>query len=140
VITREDIIYKQVCSCTSCCKSEPNNEGLVQAMSQVILKEGEIKGIKGRIKKLKLEMQEKYEIMAQFKKDNEDLHERIDKLKITLRQKGMWQGGNHIIWESVDVEAPKFIVYLNFINDNDPGGYRWPPTFSNWLKIVFWQF
>jgi hypothetical protein len=22
----------------------------------------------------------------------------------------------------------------------DPGGYRWPPTFSNWLKTVFWQF
>ena len=22
----------------------------------------------------------------------------------------------------------------------DPGGYRWPPTFSDWLKIVFWQF
>jgi hypothetical protein len=24
--------------------------------------------------------------------------------------------------------------------DNDLGGYRWPPTFSNWLKTVFWQF
>jgi hypothetical protein len=22
---------------------------------------------------------------------------------------------------------------------NDPGGYRWPPTFSNWLKTIFWQ-
>jgi hypothetical protein len=22
----------------------------------------------------------------------------------------------------------------------DPGGYRWPPTFSDWLKTVFWQF
>ena len=22
----------------------------------------------------------------------------------------------------------------------DPGGYRWPPTFSNWLKTIFWQF
>jgi hypothetical protein len=22
----------------------------------------------------------------------------------------------------------------------DLGGYRWPPTFSNWLKIAFWQF
>ena len=26
----------------------------------------------------------------------------------------------------------KFIV--------DPDGYQWPPTFSNWLKTVFWQF
>jgi hypothetical protein len=23
---------------------------------------------------------------------------------------------------------------------SDPGGYRWPPTFSDWLKTVFWQF
>jgi hypothetical protein len=22
----------------------------------------------------------------------------------------------------------------------DPGGYRWPPTFSIWLKTIFWQF
>jgi hypothetical protein len=22
----------------------------------------------------------------------------------------------------------------------DPSGYRWPPTFSNWLKTTFWQF
>ena len=22
----------------------------------------------------------------------------------------------------------------------DPGGYRWPPTFSKWLKTCFWQF
>ena len=22
----------------------------------------------------------------------------------------------------------------------DPGGYRWPPTFSKWLKTAFWQF
>jgi hypothetical protein len=22
----------------------------------------------------------------------------------------------------------------------DPGGYQWPPTFSDWLKTVFWQF
>jgi hypothetical protein len=23
---------------------------------------------------------------------------------------------------------------------SDPGGYRWPPTFSDWLKTDFWQF
>jgi hypothetical protein len=22
----------------------------------------------------------------------------------------------------------------------DPGGYWWPPTFSNWLKTALWQF
>jgi hypothetical protein len=27
-----------------------------------------------------------------------------------------------------------------FISHLDPGGYQWPPTFSDWLKTVFWQF
>jgi len=26
------------------------------------------------------------------------------------------------------------------LNYFDPGGYRWLPTFSNWLKTIFWQF
>jgi hypothetical protein len=34
-----------------------------------------------------------------------------------LRGKGLLQGGNHIIWDSIAAEATKFIVYLNFIND-----------------------
>jgi hypothetical protein len=25
-------------------------------------------------------------------------------------------------------------------NPHDLGGYRWPPTYSNWLKTVFWKF
>jgi hypothetical protein len=28
----------------------------------------------------------------------------------------------------------------HFLLDCDPGGYRWPPTLSDWLKIIFWQF
>jgi hypothetical protein len=48
-------------------------EGLVQAMSQVSLKVGEIKGLKGDIEKLKQEMRKKYERMAQFQKENQDL-------------------------------------------------------------------
>jgi hypothetical protein len=97
----------------------PNTEGLVQAMSQVSLKEGEIKGIKGSIEKLKQEMQAKDEKMAQFQKENGALQERIDKLKMRLRGKGLLQGAKHIIWDSIAVEAAKFRVYLNFINDKD---------------------
>jgi SMC interacting uncharacterized protein involved in chromosome segregation len=62
----------------------PNIEGLVQAMSQVSLKEGEIKGLKGNIDKLKQEIHAKDERMAQFQRENEVLQERIDKLKIRL--------------------------------------------------------
>jgi hypothetical protein len=42
-----------------------STEGLVQAMSQVSLKVGEIKGLKGDIEKLKEEMIAKDERMAQ---------------------------------------------------------------------------
>jgi hypothetical protein len=29
---------------------------------------------------------------------------------------------------------------FNLKKPGDPGGYRWPPTFFDWLKTVFWQF
>ena len=57
--------------------------------------------------------------MAQFQKENQALQERIDKMKIRLRGKGLLQGAKHIIWDSIAVEAAKFKVYLNFINDKD---------------------
>jgi hypothetical protein len=88
-------------------------------MSQVSLKVGEIKGLKGDIHKLKQEMKTKDERMAQFQKENQDLQERIDKMKIILRGKGLLQGAKHIIWDSIFVEVAKFRVYLNFINDKD---------------------
>jgi predicted nuclease with TOPRIM domain len=58
-----------------------STDGLVQAMSQVSLKEGEIKILKGDIEKLQQEMKIKNEKMAQFQKENQDLQERVDKLK-----------------------------------------------------------
>ena len=42
----------------------PNTDGLVQAMSQVSLKEGEIKSLKGDTEKLQQEMKIKNEKMA----------------------------------------------------------------------------
>jgi len=42
-------------------------------MSKVSLKEGEIKGLKGSIDKLKQEMKAKDEIMAQSQKENGSL-------------------------------------------------------------------
>jgi hypothetical protein len=62
-------------------------------------------------------MKTKYERMAQFQKENQALQERVDKLKTRLRGKGLLQGAKHIIWDSIVVEATKFRVYLNFIND-----------------------
>jgi TolA-binding protein len=96
-----------------------STDGLVQAMSQVILKEGEIKSLKGDIEKLQQEMKIKNEKMAQFQKENQDLQERVDKLKTRLKGKVLLQGDKHVIWDSIAVEAAKFRVYLNFINDKD---------------------
>jgi hypothetical protein len=33
-----------------------------------------------------------------------------------------------------------FVGYSENSKAYDPGGYRWPPTFSKWLKTGFWQF
>jgi hypothetical protein len=51
----------------------PSIEGLVQAMSQVSLKEGEIKSLKGDIENMQQEMKIKDEKMAQFQKENQSL-------------------------------------------------------------------
>jgi hypothetical protein len=96
-----------------------NTKGLVQAMSQVRLKAGEIKILKGVIEKLQQEMKIKDEKMAQFQKENQALQERVNKLKTRLKGKGLLQGAKHIIWDSISIEAAKFRVYLNFINDKD---------------------
>jgi hypothetical protein len=74
-----------------------NTKGLVQAMSQVILKAGEIKILKGVIEKLQQEMKIKDEKMAQFQKENQALQERVDKLKTRLKGKGILQGAKHVI-------------------------------------------
>jgi FtsZ-binding cell division protein ZapB len=96
-----------------------STDGLVQAMSQVSLKTGEIKSLKEVIEKLQQEMKMNNEKMAQFQKENQDLQERVNKLKIRLKGKALLQGAKHVIWDVVVVEAAKFRVYLNFINDRD---------------------
>jgi hypothetical protein len=68
---------------------------------------------------LKQEIKAKDEKMAQFQKDNQALQERIYKLKMRLRGKGLLQRAKHIIWDFIDDEVAKFRVYLNFINDKD---------------------
>jgi cell division protein FtsB len=96
-----------------------NIEGLVQAMSQVSIKTGVIKGLNEVIENLKQEMKVKDEKMAQIHRDNQDLQERVSKLKNRLKGKTLLQGAKHVIWDVIAAEAAKFRVYLNFINDKD---------------------
>ena len=69
--------------------ADSNTEDIVQAILQVRLKEREIKILKGVIENMQQEMKIKDEKMAQFQKENQALQERVDKLKITLKGKGL---------------------------------------------------
>jgi FtsZ-binding cell division protein ZapB len=88
-------------------------------MSQVSLQTGEIKSLKEALERLKQEMKIKDENMAPLQRENQDLQERVSKLKTRLKGKTMLHGGKHVIWDAIAVEATKFKVYLNFINDKD---------------------
>jgi hypothetical protein len=94
-------------------------EEIGQAMSQVSLKEGKIKGLKENMEKLEQEVHTKDEKISQVQKEKVFLHEKINKLNLRLRGKSMLQGDKHIIWDSIAVEATKFRSYLNFVNDKD---------------------
>ena len=94
-------------------------EGLVQAMSQVSLKTGEIKSLKENLEKLKQEMKVKDEKMSQLHRENQDLQEIVNKIKTRLKGKTLLQGAKHVIWDAIAAEVAKFRSYLNFINDKD---------------------
>jgi hypothetical protein len=82
-------------------------------MSQVSLQTGESKSLKEFIEKLKI----KDEKMAQLQRANQDLQERVKKLKTRLKGKTLLQGDKHVILDSISAEAIKFRVYLNLINE-----------------------
>jgi hypothetical protein len=81
---------------------------------------------------LRQEMKVKDEKMAQLHRENQDLQERVNKLKNRLKGKTLLQGAKHIIWDAIVVEATKFRVYLNFINDKD----NMVATARNRCKVV----
>jgi FtsZ-binding cell division protein ZapB len=60
---------------------------IIQAMSQVSLKEGEIKGLKEKMEKLEQEMCTKDEKISQVQKEKVVLQEKINKLNSRLRGK-----------------------------------------------------
>ena len=71
-------------------------EDIVQAMSQVSLKEGEIKGLKENMEKLEQEVRTKDEKISQVQKEKVALHEKINKLNSRLRGKNLLQGAEHM--------------------------------------------
>jgi hypothetical protein len=49
----------------------------------------------------------------------------------------MW---NEMKAKWINKEAKVWFMEAQKWTQHDPGGYRWPPTYSNWLKTIFWQF
>ena len=96
-----------------------STDGLVQAMPQVILQTMEIKSLREVLEKMKQEMKIKDEKMARLQRENQDLQERVNKLKTRLKDKTLLQGAKHVIWDAISTKATKLRVYLNFINDKD---------------------
>jgi FtsZ-binding cell division protein ZapB len=72
-------------------------EDIVQEMSRVSLKDGEIKELKENIKKMEQEAQKRDERVSQLKKENAVLHEKVNKLNSRLKGKSFLQGAKHII-------------------------------------------
>jgi FtsZ-binding cell division protein ZapB len=66
-------------------KAGSSTDGLVQDMFQVSLQTGEIKILKEALEKLKQEMKIKDERMAPLQRENQDLQERVSKLKMRLK-------------------------------------------------------
>jgi hypothetical protein len=64
-------------------------------------------------------MKMKDENTTHVQKENQDLQERVSKMKMTLKGKVLLQGAKHLIWDVIILEAIKFKMYLNFINDKD---------------------
>jgi hypothetical protein len=64
-------------------------------------------------------MKTKDETMAPLQRENQDLQERVSKLRKRLKGKTLLQGDKHMNWDDIAAEVAKFRVYLNFINDKD---------------------
>jgi hypothetical protein len=64
-------------------------------------------------------MKTKDERMAPLQRENQDLQERVSKLRTRLKGKKLLQGAKHVIWDAIVAKAANFRFYLNFINGKD---------------------
>ena len=87
-----------------------STDGITEAMSQVSLKDEEIKGLKENI--LKLQQEEK-----NLHKSKKSLQQTIDKQKLKMNEKLQLQGSKHVIWDQITVEVTKLWDFLNFVED-----------------------
>ena len=79
-------------------------------MSQVSLKDGEIK--EWKVKNNKLQQENK-----NLKKQKKDLENTVSKQKEKLKGKLQIQGAKHMIWDQILVEVTKMWEFLNVVED-----------------------
>ena len=86
-------------------------------MSQVSLKEVEIKGLKDENEKVKLELAKSIEEKNKSWNEKNQLQKRFNELKERNTGKVPIQGDKHLIQDTLSIEITKFRHYLNFISD-----------------------
>ena len=80
-----------------------STDQVVESMSQVSLKDEEIKGLKESNDKINLE--------------NEALKEEVSTLKLKLLGKSQLQGAKHLLWDTIIIEISNFWDYQFFIEN-----------------------
>ena len=90
---------------------------LLVPMSQVSLKDVEIKELKEENEKIKSELARMIENKNKILNDKSQLQKFFNELKERSTGKAPLQGAEHIIWDTLSMEVTKFRHYLNFIDD-----------------------
>ena len=88
-------------------------------MSQVSLKDEEIKGLKSENWKLDKVVKKKEEEKNFFENKSKELLEKNEKMVEKVSRKWPVQGPRHLIWDMIVTKVTKMRPYLNFIKDKE---------------------
>ena len=97
--------------------SEFSADDLLVPMSQVSLKDVEIKELKEENEKIKSELARIIEEKNKTLNDKSQLQKKFNELKERSIGKAPLQEAKHLIWDTLSMEITKFRHYLNFIDD-----------------------
>ena len=99
--------------------SEFSADDLLVPMSQVSLKDVEIKELKEENEKIKTELARIIENKIKILNDKIQLQKKFSELKERSTGRAPLQGAKNFIWDTLSVEITNFRHYLNFINDEN---------------------
>ena len=99
--------------------NESRADDLSVSMSQINLREGEIKELKEGNVQIKHELDKIIEERKKLSGEKKQLQKRINKWNEKMIGKLPLQGAKHLIWDTLIVEITKFRSCLNFVNDKN---------------------